>query len=173
LSKGRPGEKQQPIVKRAKEIREERAVEKPAYHVTYYPGQPRAYEPAYIRVAMMPEYAAKVEGSPRFRQYIQDSIAGSPKRVDTDHFDLLMCPHGADCPEDLKYPEAREVFEQLKKEGKVRFLGATAHNAPAGALRTATEVGHYDVVMMAYNVINGGYLEEAIRQATTKGVGVI
>jgi predicted aldo/keto reductase-like oxidoreductase len=29
------------------------------------------------------------------------------------------------------------------------------------------------MVMMAYNVINGGYLEEAVRQAASKGVGMI
>jgi predicted aldo/keto reductase-like oxidoreductase len=29
------------------------------------------------------------------------------------------------------------------------------------------------VAMVAYNVINGGYLEEAIRQAAAKGMGII
>src|SRR5205807_856117 len=32
---------------------------------------------------------------------------------------------------------------------------------------------HYDMVMMAYNVINGDYLEEAIRNAHARDVGVI
>jgi hypothetical protein len=34
-------------------------------------------------------------------------------------------------------------------------------------------MGHYDVVMMAYNIINGNALEEPIRQAGPRGVGVI
>jgi predicted aldo/keto reductase-like oxidoreductase len=60
----------------------------------------------------------------------------------------------------------------LKKEGKVRFLGLTSHNDPANMLRAAADK-NYDVVMMAYNVINGGYLEDAIRYAHGKGVGII
>ncbi len=40
-------------------------------------------------------------------------------------------------------------------------------------LRKATELGYYDVIMQAYNIVNGGYLEHAIRQAVAKGMGVI
>src|SRR5262249_49217969 len=126
-----------------------------------------------LRIAMMGEYSSKVEGSPRFRKFITQTLEGSLKRVGTDHFDVLLCPHGADAPEDLQAPEIVEVFRALKKEGKVRFLGVSSHNDPAGILRAATEAGHYDMVMMAYNVINVGYLEDAIGKAAKKGVGVI
>lgn len=170
---GLPEGKQEAIRRRARQLRQERAVEKPGYHITYYPGQQRAYEAPYLRIAMMAEYSHKVEGSPRFGRFIRESLEGSLKRVGTDHFDVLLCPHGADAPEDLRAPEIVEVFRQLRKQGKVRFLGVSSHNDPAGILRTATELGHYDMVMMAYNVINGGYLEEAIRQAAGKGGGVI
>ena len=47
-------------------------------------------------VAEADEYGHQVEGSPKFRQFIFDSIDGSLKRVGTDHFDILLCPHGAD-----------------------------------------------------------------------------
>lgn len=55
----------------------------------------------------------------------------------------------------------------------MRFLGLTAHNDPAGLLRAAASQGNYDAVMLAYNVINGGYVEEAIRDAHAKGLGMI
>jgi aryl-alcohol dehydrogenase-like predicted oxidoreductase len=168
-----PASRQEAILKRARELRDQRGVEKPGYFLTYYPGQQRAFDLAYLRVAMMPEYRHKVEASPSFRQSIIESVEESLKRVGTDHFDILMCPHGADTPEDLQCPEIVETFLDLKKQGKVRFLGVTSHNDPAGILRAATEAGHYDVVMMAYNVINGGYLEDAIRQAAAKNIGVI
>ena len=54
----------------------------------------------------MPEYGAKVEGSRELRKAIIESIEGSLKRVGTDHFDILMCPHGADLPEDLDRPRS-------------------------------------------------------------------
>ncbi len=173
LFKGLPAEKQEAIRKRAAELRAERGVDKPGYYLTYYPGQPDAIEPSYLRVAMMRDYGHMVEGDPRFRRFMNESLEGSLKRVGTDHFDTVMCPHGAISPEELKCPEIVEVFEGWKRDGKVRFLGVTSHTDPAGILRTATELGHYDVVMMAYNVINGNALEDPIRQAHARGVGVI
>ncbi|MGV3719901.1 MAG: aldo/keto reductase [Actinomycetota bacterium] len=169
LPEGKKGE----VVKRADEMREERAVLKPGYYLTYFPGQFRQLDPAYLRVAMMPEYAHRVEGSAALRKYVFDSVEGSLARLGTDRIDTLMCPHGANSPEELDCPEILAAFQELKKQGKVRFLGVTAHNDPAGILRAATAHGHYDVVMCAYNVINGGYLEDALRQAHAKGVGVI
>ena len=168
-----PGEKKEAILKRAKELREQRAVEKPGYYLTYFPGQQNGFELAYLRAAMLPDYRHKVEGSAHCRKFIVESLEASLKRVGTDYFDIVMCPHGANSPEDLQCPEIAETFQQLKKQGKVRFLGVTSHNDPAGVLRAAAEAGHYDVAMVAYNVINGGYVEEAIRQATSKGMGVI
>src|SRR5262249_47948594 len=150
ILQGLPGEKQRAIRARALALRQERGVEKPGYHLTYFPGQQRTYEPPYLRIAMMADYSHKVEGSPRFRRFIAQSLEGSLKRLGTDHVDVLLCPHGADAPEDLKAPEILDVFRQLKKQGKVRFLGVSSHNDPAGILRQATELGHYDMVMMAY-----------------------
>ena len=170
---GLPGEKKEPILKRAREMRDERAVEKPGYFLTYFPGQQNGFERAYLRAAMLADYRHKVEGSAHCRKFITESLEASLKRVGTDYFDIMMCPPGADSPEDLHCPEIAETFQQLKKQGKVRFLGVTSHNDPAGVLRGAAEAGHYDVAMVAYNVINGGYVEEAIRQATLRGMGVI
>ncbi len=170
---GLPGEKQSAIMKRARDLREERAVEKPGYFLTYFPGQREQLDPAYVRVAMMPAYAEKVEGSAPFRKFIRESLEGSLQRLGTDHVDTLMCPHGANTPEELECPEILETFKALKQEGKVRFLGFTAHNDPAGLLSAAARGGQYDVVMLAYNVINGGYLEAPIREATAHGIGVI
>jgi aryl-alcohol dehydrogenase-like predicted oxidoreductase len=169
---GLPGEKQDAILERARELQKERGIAAPGYYLTYFPGQVRQLLPAYLRVAMMKDYAHRVEGSQQMRRYVVESLEGSLKRIGTEHFDILMCPHGANSPEELS-PEIAETFQQLKKQGKARFLGVSAHNDPAGILRAATASGSYDVVMMAYNVINGGYLEEPIRQAHAKGVGVI
>jgi aryl-alcohol dehydrogenase-like predicted oxidoreductase len=169
---GLPATRQEAIRERARQLRAERGVEKPGYYLTYFPGQQRAFDLAYLRVAMLPEYGARVEGSPRLRAFLTESLEGSLKRVGTDHFDIVMAPHGANAPEDLT-PEIAEVFAQLKQQGKVRFLGVTSHNDPAGVLKAATAAGHYDVVMMAYNVINGGAVEDPIRQAAAHDVGII
>ncbi len=71
---------------------------------------------------------------------IVESLEGSLKRVGVDYFDNMMCPHGAGAPEDLT-PEIAEVFNDLKQQGKVRFLGVTSHNDPAGVLRKRRRPG--------------------------------
>ncbi len=165
--------RQEAIRKRARRLRARRGVDQPGYFMEYWPGQQRELEPSYLSTAMTQQYAEQVEGSKRFREHMISSIEASLKRVGTDYFDILMCPHGACTPEEVRNPEIQATFELLKQQGKVRFLGVTSHNDPARVLRTAAQVGHYDVVMMAYNVINGGFLADSIRLATAKDVGVI
>ena len=170
--RGLPEAKQEAIRKRAVALRDERGVDAPGYFLEYFPGERKGFNSSYLRVAMRDEYGAQVEGSPKLRQVIVDSIDGSLKRVGAEYFDNMMCPHGADAPEDLT-PEIAEVFADLKRQGKVRFLGVTSHNDPAGVLRRAADLGHYDLAMVAYNVINGGYVDGAIRHASSKGMGLI
>jgi len=172
IFQGLPESKQAAIRQRAAALREERGVEAPGYFLEYFPGERKSFDSTYLRVAMLGEFGPRVEGSPKLRQVIVDSIEGSLKRVGTEYFDNMMCPHGAASPEDLT-PEIAEVFNDLKRQGKVRFLGVTAHNDPAGVLRQAADLGHYDLAMIAYNVINGGYVDGAVRHAAARDMGLV
>ena len=173
IFEGLPGSQQEEIRRRAQAIKRQRRLETPGYYLTYFPGQQRAFESAYLRAAMRPDYGERVEDSRELRRVIVESLEGSLKRVGTDHFDLLMCPHGADLAEDLASPAVVEVFRDLRRQGKVRFLGLTSHNDPAGVLEAAADAGHYDAAMVAYNIINGGYVDSALDHAVEKGLGVI
>lgn len=170
---GLPSGKQEKILKKAAEMRLERGVDKPGYFFIYWPGQEKSMDPSYLSNAMMEDYGHLVDGSTKFRETIFNSLEESMKRVGTDYFDLVMCPHGANCPEEVNVPEVFEIFSELKKQGKARYLGVSSHNDPAGVLKAAAETGKYDVAMIAYNVANDGYLEGAIRRAHTAGMGVI
>lgn len=170
---GLPGEKKSAIQKKADELRAASIAEKPGYFMEYYPGQRNQFAPTFLANAMMADYAHRVEASQEFRKAMVQSLDESLKRVGTDHFDIVMCPHGACAVEELDNPHIHETFLSLKNAGKVRFLGVTSHNDPASILRKATQLGHYDVVMMAYNVCNGGYLEQPIIDAHAKGIGII
>ena len=170
---GLPGEKQTKIMRRAEETLRKGGAAQPGYFLTYWPGQEKEFGPSYLSNAMMPDYAHQVEGSKAFQEHITSSIEASLQRLGTDYFDIVMCPHGACTPPELRIPEIQATFDRIKRQGKVRFVGVTSHNDPASILRTASELGYYDVVMMAYNVINGGYLEHAIQNAAAQGVGVI
>ena len=170
---GLPAEKQNAITRRAEELRRESLAEKPGYFMEYFPGQRNQLPPIYLSNAMLPDYGHRVEGSQEFRKTMMESLEGSLKRLGTDHFDIVHCPHGACSPIELDNPHIYETFLELKKQGKARFLGVTSHTDPAGILSKATRLGHYDVVMMAYNIINGGYLEQAILDASAKQVGIV
>ena len=168
-----PGSKQEHYQNKAKEMRAARNVDKPGYFITYWPGQPRSFEGTYLSNAMAADYAHKVEGSQKSKEFIVQSVEDSLKRVGTDYFDILMCPHGAGSYEEVQIEETFTTFEQLKKDGKVRFLGVSTHNDPAGVLRAARETGLYQVAMVAYNIINAGYMEREIELAKESGMGII
>ncbi len=173
IFKGLPAEKQQKIMKRAEEIRAERYVDKPGYFLVYWPRQESSMDKCYISNAMVKDYGHLVDGSKAHQAKFKASLEGSLKRAKTDHFDILMCPHGGNSKEEASIPETFTTFQELKKEGKVRFLGLSTHNDPAGVLNAAVETGQYDVVMCAYNIVNGGYMESAIKNAYENGVGII
>ncbi len=168
-----PASKQEHYQKKAGEMRAARNVDKPGYFITYWPGQPRSFEGTYLSNAMATDYAHKVEGSPKFKEYIVQSVEESLKRTGTDYFDILMCPHGAGSYEEVQIEETFTTFEQLKRDGKVRFLGVSTHNDPAGVLRAARETGQYEVAMVAYNIVNAGYMEREIELAKESGMGII
>ena len=170
---GLPSGKQEKILERANAMRIERGVDKPGYFFIYWPGQERSMDPAYLNNAMQEDYGHLVDGNKKFRASIIESVEESLKRVGTDYFDLLMCPHGANCPEEVNLPEIFETFAEIKKSGKARFLGFSSHNDPAGVLKAGAATGKYDVAMVAYNIANEGYLDEAIRQAYDAGMGII
>ena len=170
---GLPGARQEALRQRAADLVRERGIAKPGYLFEYFPGQRGQIAPSYLTIAMQPDYAHKVDGSARFREFIVKSVEGSLQRIRTDYFDIVMCPHGALAPEELDMPEIIETFRRLQQQGKVRFLGVTSHTDPAGVLRRAAALGHYDCAMIAYNVLNGGYLEHAIQEAVARGMGVV
>ncbi|MBK8501826.1 MAG: aldo/keto reductase [Saprospiraceae bacterium] len=173
IFKGLPSEKQQKIMNRAAEIRAERYVDKPGYFLVYWPNQETSMDKCFISNAMVDDYGHLVDGSKEHQAKIKASVEGSLTRAKTDHFDILMCPHGGNSKEEVSIAETFTTFQELKKEGKVRFLGVSTHNDPAGVLEAAAETGQYDVVMCAYNIVNGGYMEGAIRKAYDHGVGII
>lgn len=173
IFKGLPTEKQKKIMARAEALRAERFVDKPGYFLIYWPNQEKSMDKCFVSNAMVQDYGHLVDASKGHQEKIKSSIEGSLKRTGTDYFDILMCPHGANSREEVMVPETFETFIQLKAEGKVRFLGLSTHNDPAGVLDAAVDSGEYDVVMCAYNIINGGYMDAAIKRAAEHGVGII
>ena len=78
-----PAGKQEHYQKKAAAMRAARNVDKPGYFITYWPGQSRSFEGTYLSNAMAADYAHKVEGSLKFKEFILKSVEESLKRVVT------------------------------------------------------------------------------------------
>jgi predicted aldo/keto reductase-like oxidoreductase len=68
-----------------------------------------------------------------------------------------------------------KAMEQLKKEGKTRYVGIASHNDTEEALLAAIDSGVYDLAMIGYNykTINIDKLNSAIEKATKAGIGIV
>jgi aryl-alcohol dehydrogenase-like predicted oxidoreductase len=168
-----PASKQGEIQVKANRLRKESGIEQPEYFMVYWPGQQQQMDGAFISDAMKDEYGDKVERSPELKNSIVKSVEESLKRVGTDYFDVLHCPHAAATSEEIRNPLIIETFNELKKQGKVRFLGFSSHHGMGELIKTAMELDYFDVIMLAYNVINHAFLDHLLTPAREKGIGLI
>lgn len=168
-------DKQQADLRRkASEEIEASGAARPQYFVNYFSGQRGELQGTALCNVMEKEYGRRVDREKNYRQLILDSVDQSLSRLGTDHLDILMCPHGANSPAELlNYPEIFEAFEALKKAGKVRHLGVSAHTDPAGIVRAALRSGVYSVAMVAYNIVNHAFVDDALAEAFSGDLGVI
>jgi aryl-alcohol dehydrogenase-like predicted oxidoreductase len=151
-----------------------RRADAPDYLGGYFENQRSEIEQEALANVMEKEYGRRIDRQKNYKKLILDSIDESLRRLGTDHLDLMMCPHGASSPHTLlAYPEVFDAFESLRKAGKVRHLGVSAHNDPAGILEAAVKAKVYSAAMVAYNIVNHSHVDRALEQAHNNGLGVI
>jgi aryl-alcohol dehydrogenase-like predicted oxidoreductase len=134
---------------------------------------PKQIRRAITSDVVLEQYSDKIEQPDIFYNTIIESVEESLQRLDTDYLDIIMCPHGVSSPGEMEMAEIKQAFDKLKKDGKVRFLGVSAHSDPAMMVETAARLGYYDVVMPAYNFINAKYFDKAFKDAKETDMGII
>ena len=109
------------------------------------------------------------------RAHIMRAVEDSLRRLDTDHIDLYQT-HWYD--RDTPIDETLRVLDDLVKQGKVRYIGAS--NYPAWRLMEAlwsAEVNgsvRYDALQPHYNIANRDEFERELKEVCENyGVGVI
>jgi hypothetical protein len=81
----------------------------------------------------------------------KEAVYGSLERLGTDYVDLIHV-HSCDEVERLMDPNMHSAFEELKAEGKVRFLGFSTHTPRLiEVANAAIDSGKFDVMMLAYH----------------------
>ena len=98
----------------------------------------------------------------------------SLKRFGLDHIDILLFPY-AGKKETVLHEGILKTMEQLKKQGKVRFVGIASHSDTEEALNAAADSGIYDMAMISYNfkIQNLESLDAAIAKAVKAGMGIV
>ena len=99
------------------------------------------------------------------------------QRLQTDYVDCLMV-QGPSTVESLKDENFHQGMDQLKKEGKVRFVGVANHGShfqSQGAtmeevLVGAVEDGRFDVLLLVYNFLQKEAGEQILEAAAKKNV---
>jgi uncharacterized protein len=100
-------------------------------------------------------------------------FAGCLERLQAKYVDILMIHQPS--VEQMNNAEVLSALTELRQQKTVRFIGVSQHAGQAGILHSAAETGHYDVVLVGFNVTNAGDADflAALKTASSKGVGII
>jgi uncharacterized protein len=98
---------------------------------------------------------------------------GSLKRLQMDHADILYY-HAVDSAEDVHAEGPLRALTELKKEGKIRFIGISTHRGEV-VLPEAVRAGIFDVglVTINYTMAANKALLDAIDQSAKAGIGIV
>jgi uncharacterized protein len=98
----------------------------------------------------------------------------SLKRFGLDNVDFFLFPY-AGKREMVLNEGVLKALEQLKKQGKTRFVGIASHSDTEEALKAAVDSGIYELAMIGYNYKTTGKesMNTAIAMANKAGIGVV
>ena len=99
-------------------------------------------------------------------------VEESLKRLQSDYIDVAMAHGIGDLTPLLDNQELLSAYDQLKKDGKVRFTGFSTHNAKV-TLKQALDTDFAQVVLVMYNHMEGKEIEPLIKAARAKGIGTV
>lgn len=168
------GSEQAKVQSKVSEELERRKALDPDHICHYFGGQEGALRASLLSNVMERKYGDRVDRPSEYRDRLLASVDSSLRALGTDYLDLLMVPHGANSAYEVTaFPEIFEAFEMLRKAGKVRHFGLSAHSDPGGVLEGAVESGQYSAAMVAYNIVNHSYVDAALDRAQAADLGVI
>jgi aryl-alcohol dehydrogenase-like predicted oxidoreductase len=100
------------------------------------------------------------------------SVERSLRRLKTDYIDVLVW-HGHSSPEEVSDLGLHEFMVKMRKEGKARFTGFSAHSNMASLLIEAAKSNLHDVALVSYNFTHSKKLKEAVALAAKSGIGIV
>ncbi len=118
--------------------------------------------------------ATKTRSSSKNKDAIIRDVEASLKALETDYVDVIQL-HNLTGRERVFIPETREALMSLRKQGKVRFFGVTAHTGQAEVLNALVEDKDrfFDMALVGYSFQSGPEVKEAIARAAGAGIGIV
>ena len=115
----------------------------------------------------------KIRDSFNTEAYVKKA-EGSLKRFGLDYVDFFLFPY-AGKRETVMNDNILKALEQLKKQGKTRFLGIASHSDTEEALKAAIDARIYDIAMISYNykIKSIDSLNSVIAEAVKSGMGIV
>lgn len=117
------------------------------------------------------------EGKPTDQTTAEDFLAKfntSLSRLKMDYVDILYI-HDIRNPEMFAYKPIINAVKNLKKEGKVKFIGFSTHANEPLVIDAAAAMDTWDVILTSYN-FKQTYINElnsAIKKANQAGIGIV
>ncbi len=110
----------------------------------------------------------------RFRSELERTFEGCLRRLQTDYVDILYL-HSRNDADGVNDEIAGECFEELQRQGKIRFPGISTHSGQAEVLNEMARGDFWTVAEVAFNVTMAQNQEllAAMRNAAHRGVGII
>ncbi len=98
-------------------------------------------------------------------------VDGVLKTLNTDHVDFFMLNEHS--PDDAAKPRNLNKIEKLKELGKIRFVGLTCHKEVYKTAVAGIQSGLYDIIMPVLNQPMYEELNDDLREAHKKGIGIM
>lgn len=101
-----------------------------------------------------------------------DNIDEQLRALNTDHIDVFCA--GLAEPEQIRSSEReKEIFEKLKKAGKVRFHNLTTHTSPEASMAAGLDAGCYDNILSVVDLTNVKQFQPVMQRAAKMDVGIL
>lgn len=126
-------------------------------------------------------YPSHLPPGSKKQDYIM-SVEKSLSRMKTDYIDFCLVHAIGEMSRDLEAEKKRllsdemlEAAAELKRAGKIRFLGTSSHgpNNMEELLTIAVRSGHFDMIQPSFNFMKFPKLPAVIKEAHSRGMGVI
>lgn len=100
---------------------------------------------------------------------IRASIEKSLKNLRREHLDIVQI-HNATV-DTIRQSDIPEILVNLCKEGLIRFTGASVYESQNAM--AVVEAGCFDVLQIAYNILDQRMLKDVIPEAKKEGIGIL